>query len=49
MTIPHPFKKYSAQARAYELKIPFTGHPMIGHDIIYNHPMNHGAALGVLH
>jgi len=46
MAISHPFKKYSAQARAYELKIPFTGHPMIGHDIIYNHPMNHGAALG---
>jgi hypothetical protein len=46
MSISHPFKKYSAQARAYELKIPFTGHPMIGHDIIYNHPMNHGAALG---
>jgi hypothetical protein len=46
MKIPHPWKKYSAQARAYELKIPFTGHPMIGHDIIYNHPVNHGAAIG---
>lgn len=46
MTIPHPYRKYSAQARAYELNIPFTGHPMIGHDIIYNHPMNHGAAIG---
>ncbi len=46
MPIPHPYKKYSVQARAYELGIPFTGHPMIGHDIIYNHPMNHGAALG---
>jgi hypothetical protein len=46
MNIPHPYKIYSAQARAYELKIPFTGHPMFGHDIIYNHPMNHGAALG---
>jgi len=46
LKIPHPFKKYSVQARAYELGIPFTGHPMIGHDIIYNHPMNHGAALG---
>lgn len=46
MPIPHPFKKYSVQARAYELGIPFTGHPMFGHDIIYNHPMNHGAALG---
>jgi hypothetical protein len=46
LSIPHPYKKFSAQARAYQLKIPFTGHPMIGHDIIYNHPMNHGAALG---
>jgi len=46
MSIPHPFKKYSVQARAYELGIPFTGHPMIGHDIIYNHPMNHGGAVG---
>ncbi|MFH0761415.1 MAG: hypothetical protein V2A67_07920 [Bacteroidota bacterium] len=46
MVIPHPYKKYSVQARAYDLGIPFTGHPMIGHDIIYNHPMNQGAALG---
>ena len=46
MNIPHPFKKYSVQSRAFELGIPFTGHPMIGHDIIYTHPMNHGAALG---
>lgn len=46
LSIPHPFKQYSVQGRAYELGIPFTGHPMFGHDIIYNHPMNHGAALG---
>jgi hypothetical protein len=46
MEIKHPFKEYSVQACAYELGIPFTGHPMFGHDIIYNHPMNHGAALG---
>ena len=46
MKIPHPYKKFSVQARAFELRIPFTGHPMIGHDIIYNHPVNHGAALG---
>jgi hypothetical protein len=46
LSIPHPFKAYSAQAAAYRLGIPFTGHPMIGHDIIYNHPMNHGAAIG---
>jgi len=46
MSIPHPYKQYSVQAQAYELGIPFTGHPMFGHDIIYTHPMNHGAAIG---
>jgi hypothetical protein len=46
LAIPHLFKKYSAQAKAYELKIPFTAHPMFGHDIIYNHPMNLGSAIG---
>ena len=42
----HPYKSYSVQAAAYRLNIPFTGHPMIGHDIIYCHPANHGAAVG---
>lgn len=46
LNIPHPFKKYSVQAASYRLKIPFTGHPMIGCDIIYTHPINHGAAIG---
>jgi len=46
MSVPHPYKKYSVQASAYDLGIPFTGHPMFGHDIIYNHPMNNGAAVG---
>ncbi|MBK7134432.1 MAG: hypothetical protein IPH69_16900 [Bacteroidales bacterium] len=46
MNIPHPFKKYSVQACAYEEKVPFTGHPMFGQDIIYTHPMNNGAAIG---
>jgi hypothetical protein len=46
MAIPHPYKKYSVQAAAVRLGVPSTGHPMIGHDIIYNHPMNHCAALG---
>ncbi|MCM8536109.1 MAG: hypothetical protein NE334_09260 [Lentisphaeraceae bacterium] len=36
----------SVQAAAYRLKIPFTSHPMIGHDIIYNHPMNSGSCIG---
>lgn len=46
LSIPHLYKNYSAQAAAYRLNIPFTAHPMIGHDIIYNHPINHGAAIG---
>lgn len=46
MRVLHPFKYSSAQAAAYRLKIPFTSHPMIGHDIIYNHSMNRGAAIG---
>jgi hypothetical protein len=46
MSIPHPFKKISVQCAAYDLNISFTGHPMIGHDIIYTHPLNHGAAIG---
>jgi phosphoglycolate phosphatase-like HAD superfamily hydrolase len=45
-SIPHPFKKYSAQAAAFQLNVPFTAHPMFGHDIIYTHPVNHGAAIG---
>ena len=46
LAIPHPYAAYSPQAAAYRLNVPFTGHPMIGHDIIYCHPMNHGAAIG---
>lgn len=44
--VEHRWKQYSAQATAFRLGIPFTGHPMFGHDIIYNHPMSHGAAIG---
>ena len=44
--VEHPFKKYGVQSTAYDLGIPFTSHPMIGHDIIYNHAMNNCAAVG---
>ncbi len=44
--IPHPWKPYSIQAAAHDAGVPLTGHPMIGHDIIYNHPMNLCAAIG---
>ena len=46
MKIPHPFKKYGLQAAAFRHGIPFTSHPMIGHDIIYLHPMSSCAAIG---
>lgn len=46
LDVPHPWKKYSIQAGAYRLGVPFTAHPMFGHDIIYNHPMSCGAAIG---
>ena len=46
MSVPHPYKTCSVQAAAYRLGVPFTGHPMIGHDIIYTHPLNHGGAVG---
>ncbi len=37
---------WSLQAEAMRLGVPFTAHPMFGHDIIYNHPANCGAAVG---
>ncbi len=46
LDVPHKWKDHSVQAAAYRLGVPFTGHPMIGHDIIYCHPMNNGALLG---
>ena len=46
LAIPHPYRKYSVQAFAFDHSIPFTGHPMIGHDIIYCHPASSGPAIG---
>ncbi|MDD5705726.1 MAG: hypothetical protein PHR35_07355 [Kiritimatiellae bacterium] len=46
LDVPHRFGSFGVQAEAYRRGIPFTGHPMIGHDIIYAHPMNSGAAVG---
>jgi hypothetical protein len=42
----HPYKRYGLQAAAHRLNVPYTAHPMFGHDIIYAHPLNHGAAVG---
>lgn len=44
--VAHPWKRFSVQAAAFRLGVPFTAHPMIGHDIIYTHPLNHVAAIG---
>jgi hypothetical protein len=46
MPVAHPQRQLSVQAAAFRLRVPFTGHPMIGHDIIYTHPMASGAAIG---
>ncbi|MDC7228419.1 MAG: hypothetical protein PQJ61_16780 [Spirochaetales bacterium] len=46
MEIKHPFADFSIQARAYKKGTPFTSHPMFGHDIIYTHRANRGAAVG---
>ncbi|MCL2831747.1 MAG: hypothetical protein FWD78_01120 [Treponema sp.] len=46
IAIPHPFKKYSLLAAAFEAGKPFTCHPMFGHDIIYTHKANRGAVIG---
>lgn len=45
-TVPHPFKEFGLQSAAYRLGVPFTSHPMFGHDIHYVHPLNCGAAIG---
>ena len=46
LEVEHPFKQYSILAAAYKRGIPLTVHPGIGYDIIVNHPMYHGAAIG---
>lgn len=46
LSIAHPYKWASVQAAAFRMNIPFTAHPMFGHDIIYTHPVNDGAAIG---
>jgi hypothetical protein len=47
LRVVHPWKRIGVQAAARRLDIPYTGHPMFGHDIIYTHPLNSGAAIGL--
>ena len=42
----HRWKEASILAHAFRHRVPFTVHPGIGYDIISNHPMFNGAAIG---
>jgi hypothetical protein len=44
--VPHPGKASSILARAFQEDVPLTVHPGIGYDIISNHPMFNGGAIG---
>ncbi len=46
MEIKHRYKQYGLQAAAFRLNVPYTAHPMFGHDIIYTHPLNNGPSIG---
>ena len=45
-SVAHPWKETSVLASAFRCDVPLTVHPGIGYDIISNHPMFNGAALG---
>lgn len=44
--VEHPYKPASILAQAFRHGVPVSVHPGIGYDIIANHPMFHGAAIG---
>jgi hypothetical protein len=44
--VRHPWKHTSIFANAFRRGVPLTVHPGIGYDIIANHPMFNGAAIG---
>ena len=44
--VKHQWKETSILATAFRSQVPFTVHPGIGYDIISNHPMFNGGALG---
>jgi len=44
--IKHPWQATSILAQATRQNVPLTVHPGIGYDIISNHPMFNGAAIG---
>ena len=46
LPIEHSYKRYSVSASAYQHHVALTVHPGIGYDIITNHPLYHGGAIG---
>ena len=44
--VKHAWKDTSILAQAFRQNVPLTVHPGIGYDIIANHPMFNGAAIG---
>jgi hypothetical protein len=44
--VMHSHKKDSVFAQCFEQNVPLTVHPGIGYDIISNHPLFNGAAIG---
>src|SRR5262249_20412572 len=44
--VKHPWKDTSILAQAFRHNVLFTVHPGIGYDIIANHPIFNGAAIG---
>ena len=44
--VKHPHQATSILAQAFRHNVPLTVHPGIGYDIISNHPMFNGAAIG---
>ena len=46
IAVQHPWKQTSIFGNAFRHQIPITVHPGIGYDIISNHPMFNGAAIG---
>jgi hypothetical protein len=45
-TLEHRFRQASILAAAFRHDVPITVHPGIGYDIITNHPLYNGAAVG---
>jgi hypothetical protein len=46
LEVAHPYKAYCVLNSAYARRVPLTVHPGIGYDIIVNHPLYHGGAMG---